>query len=81
MVAIGRIDPLKDVHTMLRVAVEVLERVPHATFKYYGPVSPEQEAYGKSCEDLHRGSDSTSASSSWEARVTSPARCRQPTCS
>ena len=53
VVASGRIDPLKDVHTMLRVAVEVLERVPHASFKYYGPVSPEQEAYGKSCEDLY----------------------------
>ena len=54
VVAIGRIDPLKDVHTMLRVAVEVLERVPHAKFLYYGPSSPEQEAYAKSCEDLHK---------------------------
>ena len=54
MVAIGRIDPLKDVHTMLRVAVEVLERMPHAQFLYYGPSSPDQEAYAKSCEDLHR---------------------------
>jgi glycosyltransferase involved in cell wall biosynthesis len=53
VVAIGRIDPLKDVHTMLRVAVEVLERVPHARFLYYGPASPEQEAYAKSCHDLH----------------------------
>ena len=54
VVAIGRIDPLKDVHTMLRVAVEVLERVPHAKFLYYGPSSPEQEAYAKSCKDLHK---------------------------
>jgi glycosyltransferase involved in cell wall biosynthesis len=54
VVAIGRIDPLKDVHTMLRVAVEVLERLPHAQFLYYGPSSPEQEAYAKSCKDLHR---------------------------
>jgi glycosyltransferase involved in cell wall biosynthesis len=54
VVAVGRIDPLKDVHTMLRVAVEVLERVPHAEFLYYGPVTPGQEAYGKTCEDLHR---------------------------
>ena len=81
MVAIGRIDPLKDVHTMLRVAVEVLERLPHATFKYYGPVSPDQAAYGKSCEDLYRGSASTSISSSWAAPATSTARCGKPTCS
>jgi len=53
VVAIGRMDPLKDVHTMLRVAVEVLGRLPHARFLYYGPVSPEQEAYAKSCYDLH----------------------------
>jgi glycosyltransferase involved in cell wall biosynthesis len=51
---VGRVDPLKDVHTMLRVAVEVLDRVPHAEFLYYGPVTPGQEAYGKTCDDLHR---------------------------
>jgi glycosyltransferase involved in cell wall biosynthesis len=54
VVAVGRVDPLKDVHTMLRVAVEVLERMPQAEFLYYGPVTPGQEAYGKTCEDLHR---------------------------
>jgi glycosyltransferase involved in cell wall biosynthesis len=53
VVAIGRVDPLKDVHTMLRVAVEVLERLPHAQFLLYGPASSEQEAYARSCYDLH----------------------------
>jgi glycosyltransferase involved in cell wall biosynthesis len=53
VVAVGRIDPLKDVHTMLRVAVEVTSRLPEARFLYYGPVSPEQAAYGRSCEELH----------------------------
>ena len=53
VVAVGRIDPLKDVHTMLRVAVEVTRRLPDARFLYYGPVTAEQEAYGQSCYDLH----------------------------
>ena len=68
--AIGRIDPLKDVHTMLRVAVEVLERVPCAQFLYYGPSSPEQEAYGSRVRTCTASLASASASNSWAARVT-----------
>jgi glycosyltransferase involved in cell wall biosynthesis len=54
VVSVGRIDPLKDVHTMLRVAVETLRAVPDATFLHYGPVTPGEEAYGRSCRTLHR---------------------------
>jgi glycosyltransferase involved in cell wall biosynthesis len=53
IVSVGRIDPLKDVHTMLRVAREVLEHFPEARFLHYGPVTPGQEAYGRSCVELH----------------------------
>jgi glycosyltransferase involved in cell wall biosynthesis len=53
VVAVGRVDPLKDVHTMLRVAAEVIARMPDATFRYFGPVTQGQEAYGRSCEALH----------------------------
>ena len=53
VVAVGRIDPLKDVHTMLRVAAEVISRLPEATFRYFGPVTQGQEAYGRSCYELH----------------------------
>jgi glycosyltransferase involved in cell wall biosynthesis len=53
VVAVGRIDPLKDVHTMLRVAAQVIARMPEATFRYFGPVTPGQEAYGRSCHELH----------------------------
>jgi polysaccharide biosynthesis protein PelF len=53
VVTVGRIDPLKDVHTMLRVAVEVTNRLPDTQFTYYGPVTDGQEAYGRSCFDLH----------------------------
>jgi glycosyltransferase involved in cell wall biosynthesis len=53
VVTVGRIDPLKDVHTMLRVARETLTTVPDATFLHYGPVTEGEEAYGRSCRLLH----------------------------
>ncbi len=53
VVSVGRIDPLKDVHTMLRVMAEVLRLVPDAHFRHYGPVTEGQDAYGDSCLVLH----------------------------
>jgi glycosyltransferase involved in cell wall biosynthesis len=53
VVVMGRIDPLKDVHTTLRVAAETLELVPGARFLHYGPVTDGEEAYGRSCHSLH----------------------------
>jgi glycosyltransferase involved in cell wall biosynthesis len=53
VVSVGRIDPLKDVHTMLRVAEETLRYVPDARFLHYGPVTNGEEIYGLSCESLH----------------------------
>lgn len=53
VVSIGRIDPLKDVQTMLRVAKETLERVPDALFLHFGPVTQGEEAYAQSCLALH----------------------------
>ena len=50
--SIGRIDPLKDVHTMLRVASRDARRVPDATFLHYGPVTHGEEAYA-ACLALH----------------------------
>lgn len=54
VVSVGRVDPLKDLHTQLRVASEVLRRVPKARFLHYGPVVPVQEPYAESCRSLHR---------------------------
>jgi glycosyltransferase involved in cell wall biosynthesis len=53
VVSVGRIDPLKDIHTMLRAACETLRHVPDATFLHYGPVTDGEESYGRSCEALH----------------------------
>lgn len=54
VVSVGRIDPLKDVLTMLRVAAEVVERFPSARFLHYGPVTEGQEGYHAACLRLHR---------------------------
>lgn len=54
VVSVARIDPLKDIHTLLRVARVVVDRHPDATFLQYGPVSPGQDRYAASCYELHR---------------------------
>jgi glycosyltransferase involved in cell wall biosynthesis len=54
VVSVGRIDPLKDVQTMLRVAVEVARRVPGVSFEYWGPPTKGQETYARACEELAR---------------------------
>jgi polysaccharide biosynthesis protein PelF len=53
VVAMGRIDPLKDVQTMLLVADEVNRRMPEARFECWGPVTPGQEVYGEACRRMH----------------------------
>ena len=53
VVSIGRLDPLKDIHTLLRVAEEVVRLVPEAHFIHYGPYRrPEDTTYGRSCQAL-----------------------------
>ncbi len=52
VVVIGRIDPLKDVQTMLLVAREVIRRMPEARFEYWGPPTPGQELYAQACERM-----------------------------
>ena len=53
VVSVGRIDPLKDIHTMLRTAAQTLRTVPEAEFRHYGPTSDGEAAYGRSCLALH----------------------------
>lgn len=54
VVSLGRLDPLKDIHTLLRVAAEVTRQHPEAEFCHYGPYSwPPPGPYGQSCRALH----------------------------
>jgi glycosyltransferase involved in cell wall biosynthesis len=53
VVSVGRVDPLKDAHTMLRVAAQTTAHVPAARFLHYGPVPRGEEIYNRSCLELH----------------------------
>jgi len=53
VVSVGRLDPLKDAHTMLRVAAQTTAHLPAARFLHYGPVPRGEEIYGRSCVALH----------------------------
>ena len=53
VVSVGRLDPLKDAHTMLRVAAQTTAHLPGARFLHYGPVPRGEEIYGRSCLALH----------------------------
>jgi glycosyltransferase involved in cell wall biosynthesis len=53
VVSVGRLDPLKDAHTMLRVAAQATAHLPGAQFRHYGPVPRGEEIYRRSCVALH----------------------------
>ena len=52
VITIGRVDPLKDVVTMLRVAAHVVERDPGVRFSHFGPYG--EPDYFEECLELHR---------------------------
>ncbi|WP_052351714.1 GT4 family glycosyltransferase PelF [Deinococcus pimensis] len=49
---VGRIDPLKDVETLIRAFAIVHEGLPDATLRLFGGVPKGNEAYAKRCHDL-----------------------------
>ena len=57
VVSVGRLDPLKDIQTLLRVASVVRQRVPDVRFLHYGPVPRGQEDYAEGCQRLHTDLD------------------------
>jgi glycosyltransferase involved in cell wall biosynthesis len=48
----GRIDPVKDLDTLLRAFALVLKKVPDAQLRIFGAPQAGQEAYGQHCKDL-----------------------------
>jgi glycosyltransferase involved in cell wall biosynthesis len=53
VVSVGRIDPLKDIGTALRVARVVCDMDDEVRFLHYGPVTPVNESYYAMCLRLH----------------------------
>jgi polysaccharide biosynthesis protein PelF len=52
VITIGRVDPLKDLKTLLRAAANVVEQVPGARFVHYGPTPEGNERYEAECRAL-----------------------------
>jgi glycosyltransferase involved in cell wall biosynthesis len=50
----GRIDPLKDLETLLRAAALVLDARPDVRFRLFGSAQPGREWYFRRCLGLHR---------------------------
>jgi glycosyltransferase involved in cell wall biosynthesis len=53
VIVMGRIDPLKDVQTLLLVAQEVTRRMPEARFEHWGPPTAGEELYAEACRHMH----------------------------
>lgn len=51
---LGRIDPLKDIHTLIRAFALVRGTVPHAELRLFGATPPGNESYHDSCLALIR---------------------------
>ena len=70
LVWVGRIDPLKDVKTMLRAFARVRLAIPNARLRIYGGTPPGNEAYLRECVDL-RDKLGLDTSAIFEGRVRS----------
>jgi glycosyltransferase involved in cell wall biosynthesis len=49
IVFVGRVDPLKDLHTLIRAFAIVRAAVPGARLRMFGPVTKDNEEYHRSC--------------------------------
>jgi glycosyltransferase involved in cell wall biosynthesis len=52
IVFVGRIDPLKDLHTLIRAFAIVRAQLPNARLRMFGPVTADNEGYHVSCMKL-----------------------------
>lgn len=68
IVFVGRIDPLKDLHTLLRAFAIVRKAMPDARLRIFGPVTEANEQYYASCLRLLEELDLTDAAA-FEGRV------------
>lgn len=53
VVSVGRIDPLKDIVTMLHTARHTIDRMPDVQFRHYGPAAPHNRHYERMCRRVH----------------------------
>jgi glycosyltransferase involved in cell wall biosynthesis len=71
VVYLGRLNPLKDVHTLIRAFATVVTRVPGARLRIFGSATPADEEYARSCRRLVADLDLRTAIT-FEGSVESP---------
>jgi glycosyltransferase involved in cell wall biosynthesis len=71
LVFMGRINPLKDVHTLIRAFAHVRTRMPNARLRIFGAAQPADVQYAKSCQRLINDLG-LSGSAAMEGSVESP---------
>ncbi|SDI66068.1 GT4 family glycosyltransferase PelF [Nonomuraea jiangxiensis] len=71
IVFMGRVDPLKDLHTLIRAFAVVRDKLPDARLRMFGGVPAGNESYHQSCLDLIDELDLAGAAT-FEGRVSTP---------
>ncbi|MEV0381983.1 GT4 family glycosyltransferase PelF [Nonomuraea sp. NPDC050643] len=71
LVFMGRVDPLKDLHTLIRAFAIVRDKIPDARLRMFGGVPSGNETYHQSCLDLI-GDLGLRDSATFEGRVSTP---------
>jgi glycosyltransferase involved in cell wall biosynthesis len=73
LVFVGRIDPLKDIETLLRSFAEVRDKLPHARLRMFGPVPEGGEEYFQRCVQLSTDLGLDDGGATFEGKISPPA--------
>jgi glycosyltransferase involved in cell wall biosynthesis len=74
LVFVGRIDPLKDVETLLRSFAEVRAKLPDARLRLFGPTPEGGEAYFQRCLQLSTDLGLADGGATFEGKISPPAQ-------
>jgi glycosyltransferase involved in cell wall biosynthesis len=74
LVFVGRIDPLKDIETLLRSFAEVRAKLPTARLRMFGPVPEGGENYFQRCAQLSADLGTDDGGATFEGKISPPAQ-------
>jgi glycosyltransferase involved in cell wall biosynthesis len=74
LVFVGRIDPLKDIETLLRSFAEVRTTLPNARLRLFGPTPEGGEAYFQRCVELSTDLGLADGAATFEGKISPPSQ-------
>ena len=74
LVFVGRIDPLKDIETLLRAFAEVRTQLPDARLRLFGPTPEGGEAYFDHCVQISTELGLADGAATFEGKISPPAQ-------